>query len=199
MFQPAPVTLAGQTVRLEPLELRHAADLFAASADPSIWSYMPLRGFADVEAVNAWILKSQATAAIGSEVPFAIILNATNRAVGSTRYMDIRHEHRGLEIGWTWLAPEVHRTAVNTETKYLLLRHAFEDLGGYRVQLKTDARNVRSQRAIERLGATPEGILRRHIQTWDGHIRDTVYYSILDREWPAVKQRLLQKLNLREA
>jgi RimJ/RimL family protein N-acetyltransferase len=95
-----------------------------------------------------------------------------------------------LEIGWTWLAPGVQRTRVNTEAKYLLLKHAFEDLGAVRVQLKTDARNTRSQRAIERLGAVLEGAHRRHMVTWDGHIRDTVYYSILDNEWPDVKRRL---------
>ena len=155
---------------------------------------MQVRGFADLAAVNAWILKSQATAATGAEVPFAIVLNETNRAVGSTRYMDIRPDHRGLEIGWTWLAPEVQRTRVNTETKYLLLRHAFEGLGAIRVQLKTDARNLRSQRAIERLGGVMEGVHRRHMQMHDGHIRDTVYYSILDTEWPTVKSKIELKL-----
>jgi N-acetyltransferase len=189
-FLPRPVTLTGEMVRLEPLALRHAPDLFEASAETSIWKYMPLRGFPDLASVQAWIQKSAAAAENGTDLPFAIILKETGRAVGSTRYMDIRPEHRGLEIGFTWLAPGVQRTRVNTEAKYLLLRHAFEDLGAVRVQLKSDSRNVRSQRAIERIGGVLEGIHRRHMQVWDGHIRDTVYYSILDTEWPAAKRRL---------
>ena len=189
-FEPKPVVLTGEKVRLEPLLLSHAQDLLRAAADKTIWAYMPLSGFPDLRAVEMWIGDSLAAQSAGSDVPFAIVLPDTGVAVGSTRYMDIRRAHRGLEIGWTWLAPGVQRTRVNTEAKYLLLRHAFEDLGAYRVQLKTDARNVRSQRAIERIGAVMEGAHRRHMQTWDGHVRDTIYYSILDSEWPTVKQRL---------
>jgi RimJ/RimL family protein N-acetyltransferase len=189
-FDPRPVTLEGQTVRLEPLALKHARDLFEAAGEKSVWSYMPLSGFPDISAVEDWIRASLEAQAAGADLPFAILLQQNSVAVGSTRYMDIRRPHRGLEIGWTWLAPGVQRTRVNTETKYLLLKHAFEDLGAVRVQLKTDARNTRSQRAIERLGAVLEGAHRRHMVTWDGHIRDTVYYSILDNEWPDVKRRL---------
>jgi RimJ/RimL family protein N-acetyltransferase len=189
-FEPQPVTLSGTAIRLEPLALRHAPDLLQASAEKSIWSYMPLSGFPDLQAVEDWIQASLAAQAAGTDLPFAIVLPDTNVAVGSTRYMDIRRPHRGLEIGWTWLAPGVQRTRVNTEAKYLLLKNAFEQLGAVRVQLKTDARNIRSQRAIERIGGVMEGAHRRHMVTWDGHIRDTVYYSILDSEWPAVKRRL---------
>jgi RimJ/RimL family protein N-acetyltransferase len=189
-FSPQPVTLNGATIRLEPLSLSHAADLFQAAAEKTIWSYMPLSGFPSIEAVEDWIRASLAGQAAGTDLPFAIVLQDTGIAVGSTRYMDIRLAHRGLEIGWTWLAPGVQRTRVNSEAKYLLLKHAFEDLGAVRVQLKTDARNTRSQRAIERIGAVMEGSLRRHMQMWDGHIRDTIYYSILDSEWPTAKRRL---------
>jgi RimJ/RimL family protein N-acetyltransferase len=189
-FDPQPVVLTGKTIRLEPLDLKHAPDLFQAAAEKSIWSYMPLSGFPDVAAVETWIGDSLDAHSAGTDLPFAIVLQETGVAVGSTRYMDIRRAHRGLEIGWTWLAPGVQRTPVNTEAKYLLLKHAFEELGAVRVQLKTDARNVRSQRAIERIGAVMEGAHRRHMVTWDGHIRDTIYYSILDSEWPAAKRRL---------
>jgi RimJ/RimL family protein N-acetyltransferase len=123
-------------------------------------------------------------------VPFAIVLRASGRAVGSTRYIDIRRAHRGLEIGWTWIGREWQRTAVNSECKRLLLEHAFEVLGALRVQLKTDARNTRSQRAIERLGAKREGVLRAHMVLADGFVRDSVMYSVIAAEWPSVKQGL---------
>ncbi len=193
-FAPKPVTLVGTAVRLEPLGRRHAADLFSAGADPAIWTHMPMGGFAGLAAVELWIDRSIAAMEGGSDLPFAIIEQGNGRAVGSSRYMDIRREHRGLEIGWTWLAPEAQRTRVNTEAKFLLLEHAFEGLGAVRVQLKTDGRNVRSQRAIERIGAVREGVLRRHMVMWNGFVRDTVYYSVLDREWPQVKERLLARL-----
>jgi N-acetyltransferase len=189
-FTPQPVILTGQTVRLEPLSHAHAEDLFQAGVDRTIWTYMPVGGFSDLPSLHAWIDKASEARDRGVEVPFATILLESGRAVGSTRYMDIRPEHRALEIGSTWLSPQVQRTRVNTECKYLLLKHAFENLGAHRVQLKTDARNVRSQRAIERIGGVMEGVLRRHMITWDGHIRDTVYYSILDTEWPNAKARL---------
>jgi RimJ/RimL family protein N-acetyltransferase len=194
IFLPKPLILKGETIRLEPLAPLHARDLFQAAAEKTIWSYMPVSGFADVPAVEEWIAKSLRAQDAGSDLPFAIVVNETGLAVGSTRYMDIRPEHRGLEIGFTWLAPGVQRTRVNTEAKFLLLRHAFEDLAAQRVQLKTDARNIRSQRAIERIGAVMEGIHRRHMKVWDGHTRDTVYYSIIDTEWPSVKERLQQML-----
>jgi len=190
IFDPQPVVLNGTTIRLEPLGLQHAPDLLQAAAEKSIWSYMPLSGFPDMEATETWIRDSLAAQSAGTDLPFAVVLADTGVAVGSTRYMDIRRAHRGLEIGWTWLAPGVQRTRVNTEAKYLLLTHAFEELGAVRVQLKTDARNTRSQRAIERIGAVMEGAHRRHMLTWDGHIRDTIYYRVLYTEWPPVKRKL---------
>jgi RimJ/RimL family protein N-acetyltransferase len=187
---PGSVVLSGQTVRVEPLEQRHAADLLAAAADPEIWLYMPApqpRCLGDVEALVAAALHD---AANGEQVPFAIIDRHSGQAVGSTRYLEIRPADRALEIGWTWYAREAQRTAANTECKYLLLRHAFEDLGALRMQFKTDARNLRSQRAIERLGAVREGVLRKQRILHDGFVRDAVYYSIIDAEWPTVKRGL---------
>lgn len=133
-------------------------------------------------------------AAQGTRLPFAIIDLADGRAVGGTSYLDITPAHRRIEIGWTWLGARARRTAINTECKYLLLKHAFETLGCSRVQLKTDARNLRSQVAIERLGAAKEGVLRRHMVLPDGHVRDTVMYSIVSEEWPMVLKRLQASL-----
>lgn len=129
------------------------------------------------------------------ELPFAILDRASGRAAGSTRYLEIRPEHRGLEIGWTWLGRAYRRTAVNTECKYLLLRHAFEVMGAVRVQLKTDARNLASQRAIERIGGVREGVLRRHMVLADGFVRDSVMFSVTDTEWPGARERLLKLLD----
>ena len=185
-----PLVLEGACVRLEPLDVHHAEGLFAVGGDAEIWRYMPRPMLGSVSDARQMIEAARAVAADGSQLPFAIVERATGRAIGSTRYLDIRRKDRGLEIGWTWLGTAYQRTPINTESKYLLLRHAFDDLGTIRVQLKTDLRNERSQRAIERLGAIREGVLRKHVILWDGFIRDTAYYSILDNEWPGVRQRL---------
>ncbi len=190
VFDPQPVTLEGAHVRLEPLACRHAEGFFEAGKDETIWPYMPCPPLKSLQDAQALIDQALAVAAGGTQIPFAIIERKNGKAIGSTRYLDIRRNDRGLEIGWTWIGTAYQRTVVNTECKYLLLRHAFEDLGAVRVQLKTDLRNVRSQRAIERLGAVREGVLRRHIVLWDGFIRDTVYYSIIQSEWPEAKRRL---------
>ena len=189
-----PVTLMGTAVRLEPLGLQHADDLFAAAQDHDIWRYMPSDPSASPVALRAWITTARDAQATGGELPFAILDRATSRALGSTRYLNISPRDRGLEIGWTLLAPPARRTAVNTECKYLLLRHAFETLGAVRVQLKTDRRNTVSQAAIERLGAVREGTLRKHMLVANGYIRDTVMYSVTDDEWPGVKVRLQSRL-----
>lgn len=189
-FDPKPVRLEGSHVRLEPLARRHAEDLFEVGQDETIWPYMSRPPLKSVEDTRAWIDQALEVAATDTQIPFAIIERASGKAIGSTRYMDIRRNDRGLEIGWTWIGTAFQRTAMNTECKYLLLRHAFEDLGAVRVQLKTDLRNARSQRAIERLGAVREGVLRKHMVQWDGFIRDTVYYSVIESEWPEVKRRL---------
>ncbi len=127
----------------------------------------------------------------GTQIPFAIVHVASGAAIGSTRYLELRRAHRALEIGWTWIATAYQRTAVNTECKLLLLGHAFDTLGAVRVQFRTDLRNTRSQTALRRIGGRREGILRKSLILWDGFIRDSVYFSIVDDEWPAVKRRLL--------
>ena len=189
-MDPRPVTLEGRVVRLEPIDERHAADLYEVGSDESIWRYMPRRPIASVEDARAMIAEMLAGQREGSQLPFATVDRASGRAIGSTRYLDIRREHRGLEIGWTWLGVAWQRTPANTECKLLLLEHAFESLGALRVQLKTDARNVKSQRAIERIGGVREGVLRAHMILPDGFVRDTVMYSVTTAEWPEVRKRL---------
>lgn len=189
-----PITLIGRVVRLEPLGPEHVSDLTVAGRDPAIWRYLPYGSPSTEAEMLAYIEAAQALEQKGLHFPFAVIHQPTGRAVGSTRFLAIEHRDRGIEIGGTWYAPEVQRTAVNTESKYLLLRHAFEVLGCVRVQLKTDARNERSQRAIERIGGVHEGVLRRHMILPEGFVRDTVFYSIIDREWPAVRERLAERL-----
>lgn len=189
-----PVTLTGDVVRLEPLSQQHTPDLAVAGADESIWRYMPYGPVTTAARMRAWVQDILERQKLGGDLPFAVIHLASGRAVGSTRYMDIRREHRGLEIGGTWYGVAYQRTAVNTESKYLLLRHAFEALGCLRVQLKTDLRNERSQRAIERLGAVREGVLRNHMILPDGFVRSSVMYSLIAEEWPRVRQHLANKL-----
>jgi N-acetyltransferase len=186
--------LRGAHVRLEPLDPRHADDLLAAAADPAIWRYLPAPQPRSAEELRAWVDEAGRLGAAGDQVPFAIVDAGTGRAIGSTRLLEIRREWRTLEIGYTWLAAPAQRTAANTEGKYLLLRHAFEDQGALRVQFKVDERNLASQRAVERLGAVKEGVLRKQRINHDGFVRNAVYYSILDDEWPAVKARLEARL-----
>jgi RimJ/RimL family protein N-acetyltransferase len=193
-IHPVPVTLTGRTVRLEPLSLAHVADLTAAGQDASIWDYMPYGNIHTEAQMRAWVEDLLHRQTLGGDVPFAVYHLADQRVVGATRYMDIQPAHRGLEIGGTWYGPAYQRTAVNTESKYLLLRHAFEDLGCIRVQLKTDLRNERSQAAIARLGAVREGVLRENIIMPDGYHRSSVYFSILAAEWPDVKAKLETRL-----
>ena len=185
-----PVTLTGCVVRLEPLSLAHIPDLAEAGDDPAIWEHMLYGNLTDEPAMRAWVEMMLDWQSRGADLPFAVVHVGSGRAVGATRYLNIERHNRGLEIGGTWYGAAYQRTAVNTESKYLLLRHAFEDLGCIRVQFKTDERNLRSQKAIERLGAVKEGVLRSHMVRPDGSVRDSVYYSILDREWPGVKARL---------
>lgn len=189
-MNPTPVVLYGDAVRLEPLDHRHVDALFEEAQSDEIWRYMPVRRPGSRADMADLVDKAWKAASMGLEIPFAVIREEDERPVGSTRFLEIRRPDRALEIGWTWLGLSAQRTAANTESKYLLLRHAFEDLGAIRVQLKTDGRNQVAQRAIERLGAVREGVLRKQRLMWDGVRRDTVFYSILDDEWPAVKQRL---------
>lgn len=189
-FDPQPLVLEGEHVRLEPLRAEHLEGLIEAGRDESIWTWLPRGPFADIEEAREWFLEAQYEFDNGVTIPFTTIHRASGRVAGSTRYLDIQRPSRGLEIGWTWISPEFQRTALNTECKLLLLRHAFEEQGAARVQFKTDARNLPSQRALERLGATPEGTLRRNLRVREGFLRDSVYYSILEDEWPDVRARL---------
>lgn len=183
--------MIGRHVRLEPLRLAHAQALFLAGREPAIWRWLPILPFGSVGEVEAWIANALRQAESGAEVPFALVRTSDGAVVGSTRYLDIRGPHRTLEIGWTWLSLEAQRTAINTEAKFLLLQHAFENLRGLRVQLKTDERNDQSRAAILRIGATFEGILRNYqTRPHDGYVRNTAMYSITDGEWPVVKARL---------
>jgi len=185
--------LEGETVRLEPLHARHFDDLFAVGIDADLWqiSLTPMR---TPQELLAYLNEALQEAENRASVPFAIIHRESGKAIGSSRFANISPQHRRLEIGWTWIAKEWQRTPVNTEAKYLMLRHAFEQLSFYRVELKTDALNERSRKAILRIGAKEEGTLRGHMVTSGGRIRDTVYYSILAPEWPAVKAGLEQKM-----
>lgn len=185
------VPLEGHVISLVPLTIDHAADLWEL-AEPDLFTYMVAWPPAlDFETFRDIVLKLLATP---DRYPYAILLKESGKAVGSTSYLDVRPEHRGLEIGGTWIGKPYQGTAVNPESKYLLLRHAFETLGAIRVQLKTDLRNLHSQRAIEKLDAKKEGVLRKHMILPDGTIRDSVIYSITDDEWPEVKARLEARL-----
>jgi N-acetyltransferase len=184
------VNLAGNCVRLEPLTSEHVSGLAAVGCDDRIWKLMRYGLIRTERDMRAWVEKILEGQAAGTDLPFAVIHLASGRVAGATRYMEIHPENRGLEIGGTWYGLEFQRTTVNTECKYLLLQYAFEILGAIRVQFKADVRNERSWRAIERIGAKREGVLRNHMILPDGMIRDSILYSIIDREWPGVKDHL---------
>src|SRR5512147_2100080 len=182
-----PVVLTGKHVRLEPMTEAHIPALAEIGTGQDFWHFMlygEMRTDADMRGWVTDILSRK------GDLPFVAVHLASGRLAGATRYLNIVPKDRGLEIGGTWYGPEFQRTAVNTECKYLLLQHAFETLGAIRVQLKTDLRNERSQKAIERIGGVKEGVLRNHMILPDGRIRHSVFYSILDAEWPQVKKRL---------
>jgi RimJ/RimL family protein N-acetyltransferase len=189
----APVILEGRHVRLEPLTPGHAAGLAEIGLDEDLWRWIPT-SVRTAEEMSAYVQTALKEQADGSALPFALIEKTSGRVIGSTRYGNIERVHHRLEIGWTWVARAWQRTPINTEAKYLLLRHAFETLGCMRVELKTDSLNERSRAAIQRIGAREEGIFRNHMITSTGRVRHTVYYSIVDSEWPAVKAGLEGKL-----
>jgi RimJ/RimL family protein N-acetyltransferase len=193
-----PVLLEGSFVRLEPLALAHHVALSDVGLDEELWRWIPtaVGTPAEMAAYIETALKEQAS---GVALPFALIEKASGRAIGSTRYGNIERAHHRLEIGWTWVARKWQRTAVNTEAKYLLLRHAFETLGCMRVELKTDSLNQRSRAAILRIGAREEGIFRNHMITANGRVRHTVYFSIVDSEWADVKSQLEARIGRRQA
>lgn len=191
-----PLALEGTVVRLEPIRHDHAELFWQIAKDDldDIFRWIPysMQSPEDFRKLVAKIFGEQER---GESVAFATVERRSGRVIGSTRFMNIDRRNRRVEIGSTWIAPAWQRTAVNTEAKYLMLRHAFEVWGCIRVELKTDALNQKSRNAILRLGAREEGTLRAHLVTWTGRVRDTVYFSILDSEWPAVKPALEARLS----
>lgn len=196
-FDPQPIILEGLHVRLEPLAERHRAEMRirAAEAGAETFRWFINDGIAEPAAFDRWFDAALEGSRRSSEVTWATFRRNDGRLVGSTRYLDIRGAHRALEIGNTWLVPDARRTAVNTEAKFLQLCHAFDGLGAVRVQLKTDARNETSRRAITRLGCVLEGVLRNYQTRDDGFVRDTVIFSLVATEWPAARALLEARIN----
>jgi N-acetyltransferase len=192
-LQIQPVTLQGRRIRLEPLALNHHDGLCEIGLDAELWRWIPTPVRSREEMLDYIRLALQGQTE-GHALPFANVEQTSGRVVGCTRYMNIDKANRHVEIGSTWIGKPWQRTAVNSEAKYLMLRHAFETLGCFRVELKTDALNQQSRNAILRIGASQEGIFRKHVLCWDGRLRDSVYFSIIDSEWPGVKARLEEKL-----
>ena len=190
-----PITLEGSVVRLEPIRRDHAGIFWEVAKDDldNIFQWIPYR-MKFPEDFQQVVEKALAEQDRGESVVFATVERKSGRVIGSTRFMNIDRANRRVEIGSTWIAPAWQRTAVNTEAKYLMLRHAFEVWNCFRVELKTDALNQKSRNAILRIGAKEEGTLRRHAITWTGRVRDSVYFSILDSEWPEVKVKVEAKL-----
>jgi N-acetyltransferase len=188
-MQAAPVTLEGNLVRLEPLRMDHYAALKEIAFHPDIWRWMtdPMKSEADLQ---CYIQRALEAAAAGQAMPWVTRSKKDNRVIGSTRFADIHSVYRTLEIGWTWMHPDYQRTGINVEAKYMQLRHAFEAMGARRVAFKTHQNNLKSQTAIQALGAKPEGVFRNHVIMPDGSARHSHWYSIIDEEWPEVKARL---------
>ncbi len=189
MLRPEPVTLTGRHVILQPMLQEHAAELFEISRHAELWrlSLTPMDTLADVEAYVQTAIQGRDA---GTTLPFVQRCSQSGVLVGSTRFGNIDVFNRRVEVGWTWLTPARQRSGINTEAKYLLLRHAFEDLGVYRVEFKGDARNEKSRKALERIGAKFEGILRQHMRTADGGQRDSFYFSVIAGEWPRTRAHL---------
>jgi RimJ/RimL family protein N-acetyltransferase len=194
MTDDSAVTLEGRHVRLEPLQPTHSAALLEVALDPRIWEFSSsrLQSAADVE---EYVAKALAARDDGTAVPFATVERKSGTVIGSTRFHNIDRAERRLEIGWSWLNPRWWRTAINTEAKYLMLRHAFEQWQCVRVEFKTWVHNQRSRTAILRLGAREEGVLRRRLKNHDGSFRDAVFFSILDDEWPLIREQLEARLD----
>ncbi len=191
-----PVTLRGRVVRLEPLAADHVEPLCRVGLDPELWRWIPTP-VSTADEMRSYVEDALAEWLRGVSLPFVIIHQAIDQIIGSTRYANIDTRDRRLEIGWTWITPAFQRTAANTEAKLLLLQYAFESLRAQRVEFKTDALNDKSRKAILRIGAIEEGTFRKHKMTASGRFRDTVYFSIIAEEWPAVHERLVNYLRER--
>ncbi len=188
-----PAIIQGRHVRLEQLALRHQTELCDVGLDPDLWTWTMTRAHTPDQLMD-YIRDAVGARADGHAIPFALRDAVTGKAIGSTRFGSIDEANRRVEIGWTWLAADRQRSPINTEAKLLLLTHAFETLDCIRVEFKTDVLNLKSRNALTRIGAIEEGVLRSHVITWTGRVRDTVYFSILAGEWPAVKKRLQDRL-----
>jgi RimJ/RimL family protein N-acetyltransferase len=193
-FDVRPVTLEGRHVRLEPLSRAHLERIVAAASFDEIWTWLSVRPVGR-DGFERWVDDALAARDAGSELPFTTFDRASGEIVGGTRYLNIARDSRRLEIGWTWITPRMQRSYVNTEAKYLQLRHCFEELGCRRVELKTDRRNDKSRNAMLRIGARFEGIARKQMLTVDGSNRDNAWFAIIDDDWPAVKLRLEGRLS----
>lgn len=190
-------TLTGELVRLEPLQAEHEDGLWEASRDPRIWRWLSIVQPQTPDELNSYVESALVNAAAGIELPFATVRQSDGRVVGSSRFLALRPEHGSLEIGWTWLDPQMWRTGANVEAKLLMLGDAFERLGCRRVELKTDALNERSRTAMEALPAQFEGVHRRHMLVRNGENRDSAWYSVIAEEWPEVRENLLHRLGRR--
>jgi len=187
--------LEGRIVRLEPLSAEHEDGLWQASRDPRTWRWLSVVQPQSRDEWSRWMEQALAAANAGEEIPFATVSQATGEAVGSTRYLALRPDHRSLEIGWTWLHPSAWGTGANAEAKLLQLEHAFDSLACRRVEFKTDALNERARKALEAIGATFEGVHRRHMLVRDGENRDSAWYSIVDDDWPETRSLLERRLS----
>lgn len=190
--------LEGYIVRLEPLEGRHEEGLCEAGRDPRVWRWLPCDASRSRAAFRGWFEEALAASEEGKEVAFATLDARSGKIVGSTRYLALRPEHKGLEVGWTWLSPSTWGTGANVEAKLLMLGHAFERLGCLRVEFKADARNERSRGALAALPARFEGVLRKHMLV-QGKLRDSAYYSVVDDEWPGIEANLRRRLDAKAA
>jgi RimJ/RimL family protein N-acetyltransferase len=189
-----PVTLSGRLVRLEPLSSHHVEALSRVGLDPVLWRWNPRPPLTTREEMACYVQHALGQQVSGGALPFATLERVSGTVVGSTRFHTVEPDQPRIEIGYTWIAPRWQRTGINTEAKYLMLRHAFEVLGCKRVEFKTDALNARSRAAILGIGATEEGMLRHHMVTASGRLRDSVYFGIIASEWPAVRARLEDRL-----
>ena len=187
--------LEGRLVVLEPLVVTHESELYAAAQNPDVWRWMSYNAVESAERFHGWFDDALRATKAGEEAVFVVRSKQSGELIGSTRYMTVRPEHRGLEIGWSWLVPSAWGSGANAEAKFLLLEHAFERLGCIRVEFKTDARNERARLALEAIPARFEGIFRSHMLVRGGERRNSAFYSVTDDDWPVVRTLLERRLN----